>query len=83
MSAAFSTRRSIPARFPKPASISIACGHYSRPDLLGLQHHAPRLAPASPAITASETWREVLDRAELAAIPGGAPASQLGPGAGE
>jgi nitrilase len=60
-----------------------ACGHYSRPDLLGLQHHAPRLAPASPAITASETWREVLDRAELAAIPGGAPASQLGPGAGE
>ncbi len=60
-----------------------ACGHYSRPDLLQLQHRAPRLAPATPAITADETWHDMLDRAERAAVPGGAPAAQLGPGGRE
>ena len=60
-----------------------ACGHYSRPDLLQLRNHVPRPEPVGPSIMASETWREVLDRAERATEPGGAPASQLGPGGGE
>ena len=60
-----------------------ACGHYSRPDLLQLHHHAPRPVPSGPALTASETWREVLDSADRAAELGSAPAAQLGPGAGE
>lgn len=60
-----------------------ACGHYSRPDLLQLQSRAPRLTPARPAITASETWREALDWAEREVGPGAALPSQLGLGAGE
>jgi hypothetical protein len=48
--------------------------------LLQIQNRALRAPASRPAITASEVWRAVLDRpAEL----DGAPAGQLGPGAGE
>jgi nitrilase len=60
-----------------------ACGHYSRPDLLHLQHRAPRLAPVGPAITVSETWREVLSGTGPHAEVSGARAAQLGPGSRE
>ncbi|MFN8663482.1 MAG: carbon-nitrogen hydrolase family protein [Thermomicrobiales bacterium] len=38
-----------------------ACGHYSRPDLLQLQHRTPRHSIRPALMSVNEVWREVLD----------------------
>lgn len=57
-----------------------ACGHYSRPDLLQLQHRALRPPASHQTLTASERWREVLSGTEPDTELSGAHAAQLGPG---
>lgn len=57
-----------------------ACGHYSRPDLLQLQHRAAPPALPRTVLTASDSWREVLGGASGRELANPEPA-QLGPGA--
>ena len=62
-----------------------ACGHYSRPDLLQLQHRTPRHSIRPALMSVNEVWREVLDGSqartdtELEANW----TAQLGPGSAE
>ena len=57
-----------------------ACGHYSRPDLLQIQHRGTRDGTLRTAIAASEAWRDVLDAGDRNALTGPGHV-QLGPGA--